>query len=361
MWCGAWQQQAAASATRAAKGVGQCSVLHDYEAKAAHEVSLVAGDVVTLIRKHPSGWWEGIAPSGSKGWFPSTFVEDVGDAPPPPAKPASPAKPKAAAATVVAPVHASPASHHGNTAVSPTAASRAGAVPIAEASGGDGGGAVNSPAAAVEQVAEAGSGGAGWEGAVAPEPVSRGASLTLTLDCSPSTASATAALAQGGAGDAAAEESARERLWGEGAGLDAGTAQAAVMGSALSGDVPVEGGDAQSVGQQAGGVGHEVREEAASGPGDDAVGQAETVAGVEESAAQDLPGGAGESAELGESAGTGEVGGEDVVDMEGGEGPVGADVEILAEEEGIGGVVVGSAGGEGAGDGEGSESAPLDE
>ena len=337
--------QAAAGAPRAAKGValpakgvGQCSALHAYEAKAAHELSLSAGDVVTLIRKHPSGWWEGVAPSGAKGWFPSTFVGDVGDVPAPP-----PPQPKAAVATEVAPEQAAPASQHGDAGVAPAPASRA--APLEEHAG-----AFTVAGAVVEQAVEAG--GAGWEG---PGEVAEPKRVSLTLDCSPLSASVSALLARGEGGS--------EGQGADGAGRAAGEAQGAAGGDAVTSDVPGEGGvaGAQRDSQEAGGGGQEGGQEAAaSGPGDDGVDQAGAVMGDGESAAQDLPAGAGDSADVGAiacedsadigaiglasdlvaSAGAGETGGEDAVGMEGGEGGGGVGGE--KDEEGPG-VVGGSA------------------
>eukprot|EP00960_Hanusia_phi_P040379 754421-Hanusia_phi.AAC.2 len=58
--------------------VGSCVALFDYNAQAKHEMSIKANEVISVLRKHPSGWWEGCSSTGVSGWFPSTFVKEVG-------------------------------------------------------------------------------------------------------------------------------------------------------------------------------------------------------------------------------------------------------------------------------------------
>ena len=68
-------------------------VVADYEARDGSELSIRQGELVQVIRKDPSGWWEGRNEvSGEVGWFPSNFAhakhemwtieesEDEGDA-----------------------------------------------------------------------------------------------------------------------------------------------------------------------------------------------------------------------------------------------------------------------------------------
>ena len=55
----------------------QCKAIASYQAAAGHEVSIQVGESIKVVRKHPSGWWEGITASGEAGWFPSTYVTDV--------------------------------------------------------------------------------------------------------------------------------------------------------------------------------------------------------------------------------------------------------------------------------------------
>ena len=48
-----------------------------FVAQRDHELVLEKGDVITVLRKHPSGWWEGTR-GDVTGWFPSNHVEAVG-------------------------------------------------------------------------------------------------------------------------------------------------------------------------------------------------------------------------------------------------------------------------------------------
>ena len=51
-------------------------VVYPFSAARPHELSLVPGDAITVLRQHSSGWWEGRAPrSGLTGWFPSNHVQ----------------------------------------------------------------------------------------------------------------------------------------------------------------------------------------------------------------------------------------------------------------------------------------------
>jgi hypothetical protein len=43
--------------------------------------SSLSSQVVHVMRKHPSGWWEGRVADGTCGWFPSTFVRELGSSP----------------------------------------------------------------------------------------------------------------------------------------------------------------------------------------------------------------------------------------------------------------------------------------
>ena len=43
----------------------ECTAVATYEAAADHEVSIKAGETIKVVRKHPSGWWEGITARGT--------------------------------------------------------------------------------------------------------------------------------------------------------------------------------------------------------------------------------------------------------------------------------------------------------
>ena len=52
--------------------------VYDYEAQGDQELSLVEGDIVTLIAKEDEMWWCGQV-RGQVGMFPSTYVEPYED------------------------------------------------------------------------------------------------------------------------------------------------------------------------------------------------------------------------------------------------------------------------------------------
>jgi hypothetical protein len=74
---GAAAAPAAAAATAPTAPKEECKAIASYQAAAGHEVSIQVGESIKVVRKHPSGWWEGITASGEAGWFPSTYVTDV--------------------------------------------------------------------------------------------------------------------------------------------------------------------------------------------------------------------------------------------------------------------------------------------
>jgi hypothetical protein len=50
-------------------------VLSDYLAQGEGEMSIEEGERLRVLRKDPSGWWEGQSEDGSRvGWFPSNFA-----------------------------------------------------------------------------------------------------------------------------------------------------------------------------------------------------------------------------------------------------------------------------------------------
>jgi len=49
--------------------------IYDYESQGADEISLKEGDIIFLIAKSESGWWEG-EKNGKKGLFPGNYVEE---------------------------------------------------------------------------------------------------------------------------------------------------------------------------------------------------------------------------------------------------------------------------------------------
>ncbi len=53
----------------------QGKVLYDYTALDHTEISLVVGEAITVEEKHSSGWWTGKKSNGTKGLFPSNYIE----------------------------------------------------------------------------------------------------------------------------------------------------------------------------------------------------------------------------------------------------------------------------------------------
>ncbi len=45
------------------------------DAQAADEVSFREGDIVTVLQKDPSGWWEIMLANGTKGWCPGSWCQ----------------------------------------------------------------------------------------------------------------------------------------------------------------------------------------------------------------------------------------------------------------------------------------------
>lgn len=63
------------------------TAVREYTSLQSNQLELQAGMAVQVIHKHPSGWWDGVVagPSGPvRGWFPSTYVQQLGAGTPPP-------------------------------------------------------------------------------------------------------------------------------------------------------------------------------------------------------------------------------------------------------------------------------------
>lgn len=104
-----------------------------FEASEEHELSIRRGDVLEVLRRHPSGWWEGRrarragapgAEGGASGWFPSNHVADA----PPPAggsglEPARGAVPERKRLSGESSASAHSLSRHSTVAASPSATS----------------------------------------------------------------------------------------------------------------------------------------------------------------------------------------------------------------------------------------------
>ena len=50
--------------------------LFDYSSDASDHLTFCVGDVIEVLHKEPSGWWDGLC-NGERGWFPSTYVSKI--------------------------------------------------------------------------------------------------------------------------------------------------------------------------------------------------------------------------------------------------------------------------------------------
>jgi hypothetical protein len=48
----------------------------DFEAQDESQLSLKQGDIIQVISRLKSGWWDGVC-NGNRGWFPSNYVQDI--------------------------------------------------------------------------------------------------------------------------------------------------------------------------------------------------------------------------------------------------------------------------------------------
>jgi hypothetical protein len=56
----------------------QVRALYDYTGDPVKgQLTFTAGEVISLLQMHDTGWWTGELKSGQKGYFPSTFVEII--------------------------------------------------------------------------------------------------------------------------------------------------------------------------------------------------------------------------------------------------------------------------------------------
>ena len=60
------------------RGISQCRGLFDYNPDDPNELTFKQGDIITVLQKDPSGWWQGEL-NGRIGVFPSVdWVEELG-------------------------------------------------------------------------------------------------------------------------------------------------------------------------------------------------------------------------------------------------------------------------------------------
>ncbi|EEB13134.1 myosin Ie, putative [Pediculus humanus corporis] len=56
--------------------LSRCKAVYDYVAQDLDELSLTYGDIITIVKEHEGGWWQGRL-KGKEGLFPSNYVEKM--------------------------------------------------------------------------------------------------------------------------------------------------------------------------------------------------------------------------------------------------------------------------------------------
>ncbi len=60
--------------------LGRAKAVFPYVPEAEDELSMVEGDIITVLDKYDDGWWKGEL-RGRQGVFPENYVEMIADAP----------------------------------------------------------------------------------------------------------------------------------------------------------------------------------------------------------------------------------------------------------------------------------------
>jgi len=58
------------------KANSHVKAMFNFEAQDDSQLSFKKGDIIKVIIRLNSGWWDGIC-NGKRGWFPSNFVQDI--------------------------------------------------------------------------------------------------------------------------------------------------------------------------------------------------------------------------------------------------------------------------------------------
>lgn len=56
-----------------------CRALYDYDAQDPSALSFRRGDIIEILTRQPSGWWDGLL-GEERGWFPSNYVVVISEA-----------------------------------------------------------------------------------------------------------------------------------------------------------------------------------------------------------------------------------------------------------------------------------------
>jgi len=59
------------------KSYPQAEALYDYQASDTDEISLSAGEKLSVLKEDESGWWTGRLPNGQEGFFPGAYVRKI--------------------------------------------------------------------------------------------------------------------------------------------------------------------------------------------------------------------------------------------------------------------------------------------
>lgn len=59
------------------KVIDQVRALYSYSSEKAHSLSFQKGDVLRVLLKLESGWWDGVNAQGQRGWFPSNYTTPI--------------------------------------------------------------------------------------------------------------------------------------------------------------------------------------------------------------------------------------------------------------------------------------------
>lgn len=55
-----------------------CRALYDYQSQDSSSLSFYKGDIIEVLTKLDSGWWDGLL-NDERGWFPSNYVQRISD------------------------------------------------------------------------------------------------------------------------------------------------------------------------------------------------------------------------------------------------------------------------------------------
>lgn len=60
----------------------QARVLYNYNAQQDFEMTISTNEKITVLSKHPNGWWLGLKHDKQRGYFPCSYVEIIENEPP---------------------------------------------------------------------------------------------------------------------------------------------------------------------------------------------------------------------------------------------------------------------------------------